>query len=564
MRYLPGSALLLASWLQPLHVMPWVSWHSEILGFAAIAYFFAVELFTRIKSRRPFLAVPRVALAPLALGMLALTQLGVGQIQFFGDALAICFYLSSCALAMTAAYAWTTPEDQPQDACGTPPVLEQLAFVTLIGAVASVLIALVQVFNVWQNADWIVRIEGFRRPGANIGQPNNLATLLLMGVASLALLFESKRVSSTLAVILLALLTWGLALSESRTGLLSGAALTAWWFYKRRIFPTRIHAALLAAAWGSWLFLMWAWPRFIAHVQGVELQHGSINTAPGGRLLVWPQLFEAVMQHPWMGWGLREVSKAHNAVLDHYAKGEPYAYAHNLVLDLALGVGLPLTALILGLTSYWAWRRMKAVSASGTWYCIALAVPLAVHSMLEYPFAYIYLLAPAVLAIGVLEAKTAPGANIQVSTRGAALAAACLLLIMLWSAVEYVAAEEDFRIARFEALRVGRTQSDYTRPKLHLLTQMDTMLTATRIAPSLLMSPADIELLHSAAMRFPWTAIQNRYALALALNGNPDEAIRQLRVMRAMHGEKHYQALKETWKELAAEKYPQLGQLKLP
>jgi hypothetical protein len=48
------------------------------------------------------------------------------------------------------------------------------------------------------------------------------------------------------------------------------------------------------------------------------------------------------------------------------------------------------------------------------------------------------------------------------------------------------------------------------------------------------------------------------------LNGNPTEALRQLRVMRAMHGEKHYAALKASWDELANTKYPQLRQLKLP
>jgi hypothetical protein len=135
---------------------------------------------------------------------------------------------------------------------------------------------------------------------------------------------------------------------------------------------------------------------------------------------------------------------------------------------------------------------------------------------------------------------------------------------MFWSAVEYVAIEEDFRMARFEALRIGQTPSDYSRPTVHLQTQLEVMLAASRMVPAPEMRPVDIELLRTAAMRFPWTAIQNRYALSLALNGNPDEAIRQLRVMRAMHGEKHYQALKANWLQLASDKYPQLGQLKLP
>ena len=51
---------------------------------------------------------------------------------------------------------------------------------------------------------------------------------------------------------------------------------------------------------------------------------------------------------------------------------------------------------------------------------------------------------------------------------------------------------------------------------------------------------------------------------SLALNGNPDEAMRQLRVMRALHGEVAYTQVKAGWTVLADEKYPQLQTLRLP
>jgi hypothetical protein len=53
-------------------------------------------------------------------------------------------------------------------------------------------------------------------------------------------------------------------------------------------------------------------------------------------------------------------------------------------------------------------------------------------------------------------------------------------------------------------------------------------------------------------------------AQSLALNGKPDEAIRQLLVMRALHGEAAYAQVKAGWTVLAHEKYPQLQTLKLP
>jgi hypothetical protein len=135
---------------------------------------------------------------------------------------------------------------------------------------------------------------------------------------------------------------------------------------------------------------------------------------------------------------------------------------------------------------------------------------------------------------------------------------------MVWSVFEYFAIEEDFRVARFEAVRIGETPVDYVRPHTILLTQLGALVEDARITPAPGMNADQIELTRKAALRFPWTATQNRYALTLALNGNPQEAVRQLKVIRAMHGEKHYEQLKANWHELAKTRYPQLAELPMP
>ncbi len=47
-------------------------------------------------------------------------------------------------------------------------------------------------------------------------------------------------------------------------------------------------------------------------------------------------------------------------------------------------------------------------------------------------------------------------------------------------------------------------------------------------------------------------------------NRNPDEAVRQLQVIRALHGETAYAQVKAGWTLLANDKYPQLKTLQLP
>ncbi|MBK7313053.1 MAG: hypothetical protein IPI80_04405 [Burkholderiales bacterium] len=50
------------------------------------------------------------------------------------------------------------------------------------------------------------------------------------------------------------------------------------------------------------------------------------------------------------------------------------------------------------------------------------------------------------------------------------------------------------------------------------------MLYGGRVTPRPGMPEQEIELVKIVASRYPWPATQNRYALALALNGNPAEA----------------------------------------
>jgi len=554
------SILLLGSWLIPLHILPWAGWHQEVLSFALVLVLGWHALILARKTER--VLVPKITLILIAGAMVILAQWMGHQITFGGDALVLGFYLGLVVVCFCVGYAVS------RQGSSTATTMHEFALVVLSGALFSVAIALVQAFDVWDGASMINRVESMRRPGANLGQPNHLATLLLMGVASLAYLYESKKCSKVLASLCFASLIFGVAVTESRTGLLSFFFMAGWWLVRRRsvVFSVSPFVVLLGCA--SLLFLLWAWPPFFGFVQTGGNVDGllaeRVNLSAGSRLVVWPQLVEAVLQRPWFGWGLREVSKAHNAVLHSYSQSEPFTFAHNIILDLAVGIGLPFAILLVALVVFWLWQRVQDTKCLLPWYCIALALPLLVHSMLEFPFAYAYLMVPAMFAIGVLEGTLAPHRVFKVNWWVAAGALFVVTAMMSWSVFEYIAVEEDFRVARFEAMHMGQTPSDYERPKIYMLTQLDALLEGARIVPSPGMSSERIELARKVAMRYPWTATQNRYALSLALNGNAEEAIRQLKVMRTMYGEHMYEAIKTNWKELGDTRYPVLKLVAMP
>ena len=564
---LPALLVLLFSWLQPLHFLPWVSWHSEVLAFFAMLLLAGCSLYgTLKKDRSGLISLPMTALPLIVLGLVAAVQAATGLITFSGDALVFGFYMMLCVMCLMMGYACSRQSlSQPELLVGGDGrvAVTVLASALVVGAFASAVLAFAQIFELWESASWISRMPELRRPGGNLGQPNQLATLLIMGVASLLFLYETRKLTALPSVLILLTLFVGMAATESRTGVLSFFMLLLWWFAKRGSVGFKLSPWLVALSGLGFLSLFWAWPMLMTAMQTLGAG-AEVNTTAGMRWVVWPQLLEALSLRPWSGWGIGRVSDAHNAVAHAYAVSEPFTYSHNIVLDLALGVGLPLAGLLLLLVSVWLWRRGRSARALLPWYCLAAALPVAVHSMLEFPFAYAYFLVPVMFLLGTLEAASGARPLLRIRVWPAALLLLVTSAVMAWSVVEYVAIEEDFRIVRFEAMRIGQTPPSYQRPKVVLLTQLDALLNGGRIVPQPGMAADELDLARKVALRFPWPATQNRYALSLALNGYPDDAVRQLRVMRALHGEKNYAQIKEAWVNLANEKYPQLHKLKLP
>ena len=543
-----------ASWLVPLHFLPWVSWHSEVLAFSAVLLLTWHGVFRAVnKDFAAVISFPLSAIPLIALISVVWLQVTTGRIAFFGDAMVLAIYLLACIACLVLGSACS----------GKQRTYTALASTVLLCAFLSAVVAFVQAFDLWEASAWINRMPQWRRPGGNLGQPNQLATLLLMGLASLLFLYESKKLSALPSTLLALTLLTGVAATESRTGVLSFSILSLWWFAKRKSLDFRLSPWVVSLAGVAFLCLFWSWPWLIDAVSQSAGASSEVNTSVGTRWLVWPQLIEAVRQRPWWGWGLGQVSTAHNAVAHAYTNSEPFTYAHNLVLDLALGIGIPSTALILALTAMWLWRRIRGAKQLAPWYCLALVLPVAVHSMLEFPFAYAYFLVPVMFALGALDGMVGAKPLFHLGVKPVAAILFVTTIAMVWSVVEYLAIEEDFRVVRFEALRIGTTPENYQRPHVVLLTQLDALLNAGRIVPKPGMTVEELDLARKVALRFPWPATQNRYALSLALNGNPTEAARQLRVMRALHGEQNYAQIKASWAGLAAEKYPQLRDFEL-
>lgn len=545
--------LLGLAWLQPDHFPPWLSIHSEVLSFC----FAIVGLILTLKgsdksSHYVTFGWPEYALAFVV--ALVMIQYAVGIISYSGDVVILLQYVGGLIFTICTGRAIG----------GREGILEKMAWAILIAGLCSTAIALFQSTRPYDDSALINLMPGWRRPGANMGQANHFGTLALWSIASVAFLVARKMISWRGGVFLVAVLLMGAAMSESRTALVGVVVVSLWVTWLPKGWTRRVRLSVAATLIFGGFSLFMAWPRLLAGIQegGWDTSGAAvttINTQGGARFVVWHQLLQAITLRPLFGWGFGGVSSALNAVADLYTETYPFTYAHSIVLDLLVWFGMPLTSALVVAAGLWAWRRFQGVRGAGDWYAVALLIPFVLHSLLEFPFAYAYFLFPAGFLIGVLDSQVALASTPFRVRRGAIW---MLLLVWVMAGIEvlreYRLAEEDYRVARAEALRIGKTPVDYSKPILPLLTQLDALNEAVRFSPATNMGADDIEALRLAALRFPSISVQKRYAMSLALNGEVNEAQRQLKVIRAMHGDRVHDAIVAQWSELALGQYPQL------
>ena len=551
----------IAAWLLPNHYPPWVNFHSESLAFLGL-FFLLLALFRR--SSGAVVVAPTIAIVALALAVVPWLQYATGLVFYVGDAFMSSFYGVGLAIAIAVGYTHGSPRGVTDTGAWLFP-----AQVMLAAALVSSLLAVLQWLSLSDVLSTFVAVTNIGdRAMANLGQPNQLGTLLLMGLAALVLLFELAKISQLLLILGFAFLTWGIVLTESRTAMLSALVMAGFLLYKSRVrrllgMPLRLRAVYV------WVWLV----GFGLAVASFPLVNSALLLAnerdiglfdDNSRAVIWLQTLHAIYQSPWLGYGWNQTPVAQAVGVLHHPGQLAVTNAHNIVLDLFAWVGVPLGSLITAGFVYWLYLRLKAVQSTEAIGAMVMLLPVLVHSLLEFPFAYAYFLLIAGLLIGVVEAACVTKTPYLVPRRTVALALVVFGAVGAYSAYEYLLVEEDYRVARFENLRVGTTPADYVRPEILVHTQLAALLTALRQPATRGMDSLQMERLRKTSLRFGQRPLVFRYAVALGLNGEPAAADRQMQVFRGMFGERAYQRFKTEIRTLQAEKYPELELLRLP
>lgn len=558
------AAALFLAYLLPNHYSPWLSVHQEIAAFAAFA---PLLLWAAVRAR----TLPALAGFAAIFSVVPLLQLAGGQLFFASDGWLPTLYLMAFALAVLAGAQCVDRPGASPEAVFAPLLWPWLGL--LFAALVSVGIQLYQWLQLGDRGIYISELPPGARPFANLAQPNQLATLLLMGLAGVLYLRESARLGALAALALAAMLLAGLVMTGSRSVLLMFVwLLPAYALLRRRCGLRTPFHAILGLAIFYFLSAM-AWPLvtealLLGEATGTAVERMS---SFGIRKVFWLSMLDAIGRAPWLGYGWGQVGLAQTATaLDYPATFGIFDSAHNLLLDLALWNGLPLALLVIFALLAWFGWQLSRCRDPFSFACLLFVAAVFNHAMVEYPLNYAFFLLPAGFWMGALSARhpsrfdmTGRWASGRVLRGIAGASAAAVLALGAWVAIEYFPFEEDWRLLQFQEKRIGNLEVTAPPPAVVLTGLREFMLfSRTEAVPG--MAAQDLEGLRRVTERYGYAAITFRYALAQALNGRAEAAQLTLRRLCKVNRENICSSARQEWAELTRNRYRQLAGVPFP
>jgi O-antigen ligase len=290
-------------------------------------------------------------------------------------------------------------------------------FAVLFCGLLSVVIQLLQLFDYQALPAWMfLRLEGSwrDRPSANVGQANILATYLAWGlVACLAILqLKEKLVVRVILFLMAALLSVGITLTRSRTGLcfLFLIAALVW-------LPTALRMTNLADRVVFCIVLV------VGYVAGSGLvafalagtgfdSASSLSrlTEQGieSRLVMWRDALTVSMMYPWVGVGFLDYASAQYMTSKYHVALVATPYVHNFILQTAVEMGWVIALGLVGILVWWVICNLigRAKSVPMTAFVAMVALCL-LHALVEWPLSVLSVLVPTCLMFAIVSPSAA-------------------------------------------------------------------------------------------------------------------------------------------------------------
>ncbi len=548
----PIASLTLAlGWLLPNANPPWVAFQKDAYV-AAVLLVCALPLAWR--AYRAGLA-PRsdpIAIGLFGLAALTMAQWVTGTIHFSGHALVGASYWIGAAFAVLLGHLWARFDGRQFG--------DFIFGAFLIGALATVGMMLAQWVGLEFGSVWLAEARD-RRPFANLIQPNNAASLLLLGLVALFWLRLRAQLSWLVGSLAAAYLLFGVAISGSRIAFLSLVLLAVFAAVSAmRRADRRKHGWLALLVLCSFVVLVWLLNSYSSSVTSIAdvRAHALGRDLAGGRLAAYAAFLDAAAHGPWMGFGFDQAASAQLAAqrLGHDLPTY-FRWSHNAFLDLIIWYG-PVVGLLSILLVLWAVRHSARTPMDPECVCLAAGIfVVGMHAMVELPLAYGYFLFPVCLLVGALNARIGlpsirlPRASVFVS----AVLLTCWLAVF---ALDYLKVEASYYAWRFKQARIG-AHHPHDVPDTRVLDHFKALLEGVRGSAETL-SESDMVAFREAVKLQPSPVALVHLAALQVRKGMVVEAQQTADLANSIYGSPIGDGMRNRWAELSAVE-PALAQI---
>jgi O-antigen ligase len=532
------------SYLHPHHIHPLRTYYHEILIFIGLLLGFAV-LAEKPKTRLHF---PSLLILPIALLALVLLQMALGIVSSPSDVIIPLAYFVCFAFALVFSATLSAQTGGSQRLCFG------LAIMHLLAALLSLVMQQMQMAGV-DATPFVMYIaresQPYVRPYANVAQPNQLALLFCLALASLWYLYQSFRLPALASALLALMLLWGLALTQSRIGWII-LPLFVGLCWKRTAGERPLNRWLLLVLLLCYVSLALGLPQ-LGELLGFS--SASVIARSGGRserLVLLQQAWHMAAEHPWLGvgwfgFGAEQVRIAADFNPTTYAE-----HSHNLLLNFAAELGWPATMAIFSGLAWWWWQTCFQVKASLTvrfaTFCL---VAVFVHSMVEFPLWYAYVLIPVALLMGMLHQQRWPAIARQVSRMAIMVPVLCFAVLLLLVTFDYQRVVTGFRVLRTPQANTEVGIAALKPTGLTLFSQYFLYFDLIRMTPREGMAAHEIAAVESMSRRFGFVHVLNKLAEVQVLNGQPEKSARTMLTLQKLHPGS-YPEYFDYWKSQAA------------
>jgi hypothetical protein len=511
---------LAAGWLLPNHYHPWLAFHVNAwVGFSLLL----ITLRGLYISRTP-VQLELGGSTLIALALIPWIQYASGLLPLLSDAFLRSLYLLGAAVAYILARHWNKTEYF--GAANIVFSAMAIAATISVGLVTYQWLGLATDMGLMDI--WVLPFSEGTRPYANMGQPNQLASLLLCGLLGVAWAWDKRHLSGSAAICVAAWILWGVALTESRTAMLTLLlGMTALSFFGKRFLKKDEILAVQVLA-GFYLACLFG-KSYLAHLLGLDLPLSLVERSAGElRISLWKMSLDASLQSPWVGFGWGRSNAGYFLVYEKYREifGETYfEQSHNLILDLALWGGWPFAIFLTSIGCLWFYRRARSTKTIEAALLVMGMSVLIIHAMLEFPLHYGYFLWPFFIFAGALSStRTSESSlSIKIPQSYAAFCVAGLMVVTAIIVIDYLKIEESFSELRFQIARIGADHSEVL-PETMILRDWPEAIALARKTPRPGMSEKEIRHWEALLMYNTSPLALRKVIGANRLNGKEAEA----------------------------------------